>query len=310
MRVSKLTILAFLLVLNCACTGFSNNPTSTTKLKESKASSTERDVPESGTQCPPEFAPKADTTDMVFIRPGSITAYGPQNVMKIGQPFCMDIADVTVDEFTAVESQLKAVDSDAYWVTFSRAPQYNLGAPNRGSYPANGVNWHAAYAYCQVANKRLPTEAEWEYAYRADSNNTAYWWGNCFECDRAVNSINTNQNAGKGCGMINCDNILPFSAPTVTTGDRCNGWELCDMSGNLWKWTQSLYDNKKYPYPFNGYDDPRGPRNQFTSGGSQRAVHAGGAWNNVYPVNFNATQRDGSTATAVFNSVGFRCVVD
>ena len=107
--------------------------------------------------------------------------------------------------------------------------EYRRGLDN---YPVFFVSWYAARAFAEWAGKRLPTEAEWEYACRAGST-TTYWWGDAFDAERA----NGNERGA-----------LPPQER------HRNPWGLYEMSGNLWEWTSSA----SAPYPYRSDDGREG----------------------------------------------------
>ena len=92
--------------------------------------------------------------------------------------------------------------------------------------PVESVSWYDAKAYCEKVGKRLPTEAEWEYAARGGSN-TKYYWGNSF--NRAY--------VGSWKG----------SPSTFTVGHmKANAFGLFDMAGNVREWVQDCYSESWY----------------------------------------------------------------
>ncbi|MCP4701924.1 MAG: formylglycine-generating enzyme family protein [Gammaproteobacteria bacterium] len=99
------------------------------------------------------------------------------------------------------------------------------------NHPAAPVSWYGAVAYTEWLSAqtgqsyRLPTEAEWEYTARADTE-TVYWWGN----DIGVN----NANCSSSCGDS-------FSQTAPAGSFSANPFGLYDTTGNVWEWTCSEY---------------------------------------------------------------------
>lgn len=95
--------------------------------------------------------------------------------------------------------------------------------------PARGINWTQATAFVKSLGMRLPTEAEWERAARADTT-TRYWWGDAYENGRA-----------------NCQSELARPAPAGRF--PANPWGLIDILGNVWEWCQESYSDAKFSMP-------------------------------------------------------------
>lgn len=149
--------------------------------------------------------------------------------------------------------------------------------PGKGDWPVVYVSWLAARAYASWAGRRLPTEAEWEYACRAGSR-TSYWWGDTFFRSRVTADP---QPAG----------------PKTDTG-RQNPWGLVDMLGNVWEWTSSSY--REYPYrPDDGREDP---------GTDAPRVQRGGAWANGEQI-LRSANRKWENREWSGDLVGFRCAL-
>jgi formylglycine-generating enzyme required for sulfatase activity len=160
--------------------------------------------------------------------------------------------------------------------TYATDPQY-------GSYPAIHLSWQQANAFCGWANKRLPSEAEWEKAasWSNDTQRKTKWpFGNVFD-QKQVNSIDADMRDTTAVGSF---------APAA------NG--LYDMAGNVSEWTNSIY----MPYPYNADDgreapDQAGPR-----------VYRGGSWGQSEG-KLRSTFRQSSTPERGDREIGFRCAV-
>jgi formylglycine-generating enzyme required for sulfatase activity len=197
----------------------------------------------------------------------------------IADGFWMDVAEVTNEAYRRfvisrpewqkgnVRPELQHADYLKNWTGTS----YPDG---RGDHPVAWVGWHAARAYAAWAGKRLPTEAEWEYAARAGST-TRFWWGNNFDAQRVVTDPKT---AADGADR------------------RTNPWGLRDTTGSVWEWTASLYR----PYPYlagDGRDDARSAGPRVTRGGSR-----------VNGESFlRSANRSMEDTNAASDLVGFRC---
>jgi len=107
--------------------------------------------------------------------------------------------------------------------------------------PVTQVSWYDAMAYAKWANKRLPTEAEYEYAMRAGSNNTMYPWGNEIVGD-------TDQRGNFLQGNFPYENTVEdgFEALAPVKSFPPNAYGLYDISGNVWEWTLDWYGADYY----------------------------------------------------------------
>ena len=204
----------------------------------------------------------------------------PGKPIDIVKPFYLGKTEVTYEQY------------DYYVWQQHRSGKTEVAFPNtakggRGNRPVVNVNWFDAVAYAswlgeQTNNQcHLPTEAEWEYAARAETT-TAYPWGN----EPGSNNANCD-----GCGS-QWDN--KESAPVGSFA--ANRFGLYDMSGNVWEWTCSNWRNQ--------FDDNEHQCNDDTKD-TQSRVLRGGSWN-FNPVNVRASVRNSSRPVDRYDYVGFR----
>jgi formylglycine-generating enzyme required for sulfatase activity len=140
------------------------------------------------------------------------------------------------------------------------------------------LSWSDARTYCRWSGKRLPTEAEWEWAAKGPAA-MLYPWGN-----QAANATLANY------GLTIGDTRRVGMYPPSPSG-------LNDTAGNVWEWTSSLY----VPYPYMPDD---GQENPTTAG---KRVLRGGSWRDG-PENLRTVNRDAGTEPDFpLDNVGFRC---
>lgn len=157
-------------------------------------------------------------------------------------------------------------------------------------HPMIYVGWHDAMAYSIWAGKRLPTEAEWEYAARGGLVGKVYPWGNTIDSNKA----NYGENVGK-------------TTPVGRYG--ANGYGLYDMGGNVWEWCLDEYDKNFYANspranPIAGATSIKQILNKYTRVKSN--ILRGGSWDHTaYYVRI--AYRGYQAPAVTSNNLGFRC---
>jgi formylglycine-generating enzyme required for sulfatase activity len=161
------------------------------------------------------------------------------------------------------------------------------------------VSWVDAQAYCRAAGKRLPTEAEFEYALRAGTT-TKYWWGQGNPGSRRVENIADEAATNLLKGIMSDYN--DGAVRTASVGSyEANPWGLHDMSGNVAEWTADWYDESYYRT--SPERNPKGP-----SSGEAR-VRRGGSWYDA-PDFVRSAYRSRLSPTNRNDLIGFRCAQD
>jgi formylglycine-generating enzyme required for sulfatase activity len=125
-------------------------------------------APESSAPCPTGMA----------VLPGGTFSMGDRHDTVTVQPFCMDVTEVTTSAFGSCVAAFECSEPSAYEPDASAwAQACNWKRPGAALHPINCVTWAQASAYCKWANKRLPTEEEWEWAARSAGEGRVYPWG-------------------------------------------------------------------------------------------------------------------------------------
>lgn len=185
-----------------------------------------------------------------------------------------------------------------------RAP-FAPGVPERKAFlrddaPVVMVSFDDAVAYCQHQGKRLPTEAEWEYAMRAGSEGTRYPWG-----DNPFRAGRLGLNFWQGVSHHHNSRDDGFLYVSPVRAFPPNAWGLYDPVGNVWQWTADRYAKNAYAVAAREHPavDPRGPAN-----GIERVLRGGSWWCGACTCEGNGLfYRGKANPLAVYNNNGFRC---
>jgi formylglycine-generating enzyme required for sulfatase activity len=169
--------------------------------------------------------------------------------------------------------------------------------------PVVMVSWDDAVAYCAYQKKRLPTEAEWEYAMRAGVSGTRYPWGESPLRDGKL-ALNFWQ------GASHHQNLREDGFVYVSPVDAFppNAWGIHDPVGNVWQWTADWYafDTYAVARALKGVEDPKGPVT-----GTERVMRGGSWWCGACTCEGNGLHYRGKAKPdSTFNNNGFRCAQD
>jgi sulfatase modifying factor 1 len=144
--------------------------------------------------------------------------------------------------FTPPDHPVNLRDMNGWWTWTSGANWRHPQGPkssidSKDNLPVVQEAWEDALAYAKWAGKRLPTEAEWEFAARGGAaKNTRYWWGDIFRPDGK--SMANTWDGDFPYRNIRTDGYVGV-APVRAFPP--NGYGLYDMAGNVWQWTADLY---------------------------------------------------------------------
>lgn len=212
-----------------------------------------------------------------------------------------------------------AVSLEDYSLWWSFRPDANWKGPDgpessiegKSSHPVVHIAYDDALAFAVWAGKRLPTEAEWEFASRGGVDSERYSWGKEY---RPQGKYMANTFQGVFPGTNDGEDGFAGSSPVKTFPP--NRYGLYDIIGNAWEWTSDYFDINYYgelaksrlSVNPKGAAKPYDPREPF----AEKRVTRGGSFlcATDYCVNFRPSARQGTTFDSGMSHVSFRCVLD
>ena len=184
-------------------------------------------------------------------------------------------------------------------------PQSNI--TGKENFPVVHVCYEDAIAYCKWAGKRLPTEAEWEYAAQGNQPGLKYYWGNDLKPNgKWMANIYQGDFPSNDKGEDGFAGIAPVRSFVP------NGYGLYDMEGNVWEWCNDFY--RPDYYDKSPADNPAGPDDSYDPDerNTVKRVQRGGSFlcSDQYCIRYRPGSRGKGEVTSGSNNLGFRCVKD
>lgn len=302
-----------LLVIGCTNTDFVTQealPSETSLPTTLRATATKKVVPATEAVT---LAPASDKT-MLFIPAGDFRIGSTENQIEDAIALCHQFYSPCNRWYYKREDPQHLVSLDAYWIDKTEVSnaQYRLcvqagvceapttcnkGQPTfqdteKADHPVVCVNWEDAQTYCDWISARLPTEAEWEYAFRGVSS-SIYPWGDEFDGSR-LNFCDSN------CSQTHADERFddgyPLTAPVGSYPSGISWSGAYNMGGNVSEWVADWIGD----YSSEAVINPIGPE-----AGNEKMLK-GGSWF-AHPTYCRGALRPSVSPETRFDYLGFRC---
>jgi len=228
--------------------------------------------------------------------------------------FCMDLYEVTAAQYQECTKvgKCKRAAPEVEWDKITPADKKTYSAlctladPEKADHPVNCVNWDMANTYCKNNDKRLPTEAEWEYATRGPDGRV-YPWGDEAPTAQHLNACGTeclawakqNKVGAQFPGALyQADDGYATTAPVGKFPAGRSRFGPYDVVGNVWEWVADW----EGAYQAADQKNPTGPDT------GQKRIIRGGAWNAGFETWLHPSFRYAQVPSAQSYGIGFRCL--
>lgn len=207
--------------------------------------------------CGPASAPRSPGVAEAAPCPSG-TSYVPGGRFDVGEPprteevpsLCFDVTEVTVASYSSCVRAGGCTPASPPEVPtaqgeFADNQLCNGDLPERQDHPVNCVRWEQARSFCAWQNKRLPSQAEWEWAARGGEEARVYPWGDAPPDPTRLNACGEEcvafgqQNSFSWKAMFSGSDGFVGTAPVGSFPAGAARFGLLDMAGNVWEWTSS-----------------------------------------------------------------------
>ena len=238
-----------------------------------------------------QLPPKTPKPDEEFLMPGSLVFLAPKSVKNL-------------------------IDYSQWWSWIKGANWMHPTGPNsnldgKDDFPVVHIAYDDAVAFAKWCGKRLPTEAEWEWAARGGLEDKLYPWG-----DESVDVGKPKCNYWSGTFPTYNDTRDGFASIAPVMQYPANGYGLFDMAGNVWEICADWFDDRYYESfdSFTTADNPTGPKTWYfpPEPYDPKRVVRGGSFlcNDSYCSSYRVSARMPHSKDTGMNHTGFRCVRD
>jgi formylglycine-generating enzyme required for sulfatase activity len=227
--------------------------------------------------------------------------------------YCIDLYETTAGEYKTCSDvgKCRRPSNEVEWPKVTPAerklysPLCNFGVAGMEAHPINCVSHEMAATYCKAQGKRLPTEAEWEYATRGPDGRV-YPWGDEAPTAKHLNACGTEcvtwgkKNGAPFAALYPEDDGYATTSPVGKFEAGRSRFGPYDVVGNVWEWVADW----SAPYNADPKTNPQGPDT------GEKKVIRGGAWNGSYTSWLRPSFRYAQDPNAYSYGIGFRCAKD